>query len=73
MKSRALSKEEVDFDLLMTLGFHDLSRKMFNQLVRLLGVVVKNCMDPTFYDKFNVRKMYTETYDIRKKYIRGVN
>ena len=41
IKSRKLSKEEIDFHLLMALAFHDFPRKK-NPLSSLLGVVVKN-------------------------------
>ena len=34
---------------------------------------MKRCMDPTFHDKFQVRKMYTESHDVRMKFIRGVS
>ena len=34
---------------------------------------MRRCMDLTFHDKFQVKKMYTESHDIRTKYIRGVN
>ena len=51
VRSRMLSKEEIDFNLLMTLAFHDLSRKKSDQLSSLLGAVVKGCMDLTFHDK----------------------
>ena len=71
--SRALSKEESDFHLLMTLSLYYLPKKKSDQLSSLIGAVVKRYMDPTFHHKFQVKKMYTESQDIRTKYIRGVN
>ena len=59
VKRRTLSKEEIDFHLLMALASHDHPRKKSDQLSSLLGAVVKRCMDPTFHDKFQVKKMYT--------------
>ena len=66
VRRRILSKEEIDFHLLMALVFHDLSRKKFR-------AVVKRCMDLTFHDDFEVKKMYTELHDIMMKYVRVVN
>ena len=57
----------------MALEFHNLPRKKSDQLSSLLEAVVKKCMEPTFHDKFQIKKMYTESHDIRTKHIRGVN
>ena len=73
VRSQMLSKEEIDFHLLMAPAFHDLPTKKSDQLSSLLGAVVKRCMDPKFNDKFKVKKIYTNSNDIRMKYIRGVN
>ena len=51
IRSRALSKEETDFHLLIALPFHDFPRKKSDQLASLFGVTVNKCMDPTFHDK----------------------
>ena len=66
VKSRALPKK-VDFHLLIALVFHDLPRK------KMLGAVVKRYMNPTFHDKFQVKKMNLESHGIRTKYVIGVN
>ena len=42
VRIRSLSKEEINFYLLMTLAFHDLPRKKSHQLSSLLGAVVKD-------------------------------
>ena len=34
---------------------------------------MKRCMVPTLHDKFQVKKMHTESHDIRTKYIKEVN
>ena len=73
VRNRMLSKEEIDFYLLMALVFHDLPRKKSDQLSSLLGAVVKRCIDLTFHDTFQVKKMHTESHDTRIKCIRGVN
>ena len=73
VRSRMLSKEEIDFHLLTALAFHNLPRKKSNQLSSILGVVMKRCMYPTFHDKFQVKKMYTASHDIRTKYISKVD
>ena len=52
-----LSKEEIDFHLLMALAIHDLPRKKSDQLSSFLGAVVKRFLDPIFLDKFQVKKM----------------
>ena len=57
VRSRILSKEEIDFHLLMALAFHDLPRKKSDQLSSFLGAVVKRCMDPTFHDKKDVYRI----------------
>ena len=44
-----------------------------DQLASLLGATVKRCMAPTFHNKFQVKKIHTESNDKRTKYIRGVN
>ena len=72
IRSRSLSKEEIDFHLLMALAFYDLPSKECDPFASLLGAVVKRCMDPTFHDKFHVKQMYTESHDITTKHIRGV-
>ena len=68
-----MSKEEIDFHLLMALAFNDLPRKKSDQLASLLGVVMKRCMDKAFHWKFQVEEMCTESHDIRTKDIKGVN
>ena len=72
VKSRALPKK-VDFHLLIALVFHDLPRKKSDHLSNLLGAVVKRYMNPTFHDKFQVKKMNLESHGIRTKYVIGVN
>ena len=72
IRNRTLSKEDIDFHLLISLAFHDLPRKNSDQLASLLEDIVKRCMNPTFHDKFQVKKMYTKSHDTRTKYIRGV-
>ena len=62
VRSRTLSMEEIDFYLLMLLA-----------LSSLLVTVVKRCMNLTCNDKRQVKKIYTESHDIRTKYISGVN
>ena len=57
----------------MALACHDLPRRKNDQLSSLLGSIVKRCMDPTFHDKFQIKKMYKESHDVMTKYIRGVN
>ena len=66
VRSRTLSKEETDFHLLMALLFHDLTRKKNDHLTSLSRTVVKRCMYPTFHHKFQVKKKYTESHDIRQ-------
>ena len=57
IRSRTLSKEDIDFHLLMALAFHDLPRKKSDELVSLLGAIMKRCMDKTFQDKFQIKKI----------------
>ena len=52
IRSRMLSKEEIDFLMPMALAFHDLPREKSDQLFSLLGEKVKRCMDPTFHVNF---------------------
>ena len=55
-RSKALSKKEIDFHLLMAHAFHGLTRKKSDQLSSLLGVIVKSCMDTSFHDKFQIKR-----------------
>ena len=73
IRSRILSKEKIDYHLLMALAFHDLPIKKSNQLSSLLGAVVKRCMDPTYHNKFQVKKMHADSHDSGTVNIRGVN
>ena len=52
VRNRALSKKEIDFHQLMALAFHDLSRKISDQLSHLIEAIVIRCMDLTFMINF---------------------
>ena len=69
VRSRTWSNEEIDFHLPMALD----PKKKSDQLSSMLRVVVKRCMDLTFHDKFQVKKMFPESHNIRTKCIRGIN
>ena len=63
-RNRALSKEGVDFHLLMALAFHDLLNQKHDQLASLL--------DTNVDDRFNVKKIHPKSQHIRKN-IRETN
>ena len=56
-----LQEEEVDFNLLLALSFHDHLRKENCQLASLLRGIIKRCMDPNFQEKLQV-KTHTENH-----------
>ena len=56
----------------MPLAFHDLPRKKSDQLVSLLGAILKNAWIQISKINFKLKR-YTQSQDIRTKYIRGVN
>ena len=58
-RCRTLSKEVVDFHLLMALTFDDLPRMKSDQLARLIRSIVKICLNPKFQERFQVEE-YTE-------------
>ena len=68
IRRRQWSKKEIGFYMLVVHPFHDLPSKN-EQLIPLLVAIVKRCTKSTFQNKFQMKKMYTESQDIRTKYI----
>ena len=60
-----MSKDDIDFHLLIALVFYYRPRKKSDHCSSLLGAAGNRCMNLTFHDKFQVKMMYAESYDIR--------